>query len=55
VGLGVFHVQELQMRLLVVNNGVDVVLAPETVIDGGEERVSISREVDSNNLGALVG
>lgn len=48
-------VQELQMRLLVVDDTVDVILALETVVHGGQHGVAIGRQVDPDDLGTLVG
>ena len=48
------HVQVLQMELLVGNDHVDVVLAPQTVIRNGEETVRVGRQIDAGYGRALV-
>jgi hypothetical protein len=55
VSNGLLHREELEMLLLVCNNDVDVVGGTEAMIHDGEEGVSVRWEVDSDNVGALVG
>jgi len=52
---GIFHVEELQVVLLVGDNNVDVVSATEAVVGYGKETVSIGWEVDSDDFGRFVG
>lgn len=53
--LGVLLVQVLQVLLLIVHNTVDVVLALEAVVHGGQHSVAVDGQVDSHDVGALVG
>ena len=49
-----FHVEELEMILLVGHDNVDIVDAMQTVIHHREQRVSVRWQVNSNNLWTLV-
>lgn len=50
-----FHVQKLEMVLLICNDNVDVVRAAEAVVGNGEKAVSVGWKVDAYNFRALVG
>jgi len=52
--LGILLVQVLQMFLLVVDDAVDIVLALETVVHGGQHGVTVDGQIDSDDVGALV-
>lgn len=49
------HVKVLQVVLLIGNDNVDVILAVETMVHDREKTVTVGREVDTDNLGGLVG
>jgi len=55
VSNSLIHGKELKMVLLVCNNDVDVVGGTEAMVHDGEKGVSVRWEVDSDNIGALVG
>lgn len=48
------HAQELEVLLLVRDDGVDIVCAAEAVVHSGEKTVGIWRKVDAYNLRALI-
>lgn len=55
MGHGVLLVQELQVRLFVIDDTVDIVFALEAVVHGGQHGVAIGGQVDPDDIGALVG
>ena len=48
------HVHVLQMHLLVGDDHVDVILAAQTMIGHGQERVDVRWKINSGYVGALV-
>lgn len=50
-----FHVEVLQVILLIGNYNVDIILAVETVVHDRKKTVTVGREVDADDLGGLVG
>ncbi len=49
-----FHIQVLQMHLLVGNDHVHVVQASQAVVSDGEQAVGVGGQVDSDDVGTLV-
>lgn len=49
-----FHVEELQMVLLVCDDDVHVVAASQTVVHCAQQAICIGRQVDADDLGGLV-
>ena len=52
---GRFHVEILQMRLLVGHDDVDVIAAAQAMIRHAQQTVGIGRKIDAHNVRALVG
>src|SRR5699024_2410643 len=55
VGDGLVDGQPLRLRLFSGDDDVDVVLATQAMIVGGQQRVRIGRQVDADNVGSFVG
>src|SRR5262245_45658079 len=51
---GLIHIHVLQVLLLVADDDVDVVLAPQAVVGNRQQRIDVGRQVNSHNSGALV-
>lgn len=54
VSNSLIHCKILQVLLFVSNNDIDVVFTTEAMVHGRKQAVCIWREVDANNLRALV-
>lgn len=52
---GSFHIEVLQVVLLVCDDDVDVVSTCENVVHAREQAVAVRRQVDSDDFGGLVG
>jgi hypothetical protein len=51
---GGVHVQVLQVILLVADDDINIVMAAQAVIGGGQQAVDIRRQVDASDMGILV-
>src|SRR4029453_17065313 len=48
------HRQVLEVRLLIADDYIDVVLAAETMVGDAQQRIGVGRQIDPRNLSSFV-